>query len=130
MKPRHAAALALVGWYFACCLTGCGVSTQMTGARLDEIKPGMTREQVIAKFGQPVTGCTVRGVLSNDNYNCNVQGEIMVISYGQEFTIWPLGALLNKDAMRKLAEQSRECVVKYGKQGRVVSTAQLMGRAS
>ena len=56
MKSRHAAALALVGW-----LAGCGISTKTASGNINQINVGMTREEVLAKLGQPQMGATVTG---------------------------------------------------------------------
>ena len=119
MKLRHTAALALAG-YFA----GCGISTQMANGQLDQIKVGMTREEVVAKLGEPPMGATVKGILTNDDYDCDVHGQIMVISEGPEFTFLPFAMLVDKKELNNLSELSRECTVNYDTQGRVVSTSE------
>ncbi|MGB8685553.1 MAG: hypothetical protein WCD12_21925 [Candidatus Binatus sp.] len=119
MKPRHAAALALVGW-----LAGCGISTKTADGNLNQIKSGMAREEVIAKLGTPPMGAMVRGVLHNDDYDCDPHGQIMLLHPGAEFTYLPFAMWFDKKELDYLHEQSRECVVNYDKTERVVSTEQ------
>ena len=84
----------------------------------------MTREEVIAKLGQPPMGATVKGHTHNDDYDCDPYGQIMLLHPGAEFTYLPFAMWFDKKELDYLHEQSRECVVNYDKTERVVSTGQ------
>jgi|SRR5580704_4056194 hypothetical protein len=119
MNRRQAAALALVGW-----LSGCGISSKTASGNLNQIKSDMTREEVIAKLGQPPMAATVKGHTSNDDYDCDSHGQIMLLHPGAEFTYLPFAMWFDKKELDYLHEQSKECVVNYDQTERVVSTEQ------
>lgn len=118
----------------ACCFAGCGVSAQTTGGQLDQIKPGMTREQVVGSLGEPAQTDLVNGEPSKDLYACDEKGQIMVVKESlsplSPLYIIPLvgGAALVVDETKRsnLIKRARKCAVNYD-QGRAVSTTQTNG---
>lgn len=121
-----AAALALLSTLFA----GCAVSSETTGGQLNQIKPGMSREQVIDCLGDPARTALENGAPSEDLYACDEQGQIVVVkesqaALGAEGVLFPL-ALANSIKLNNLAKRGRECAVHYD-HGRVVSTSEKNG---
>ena len=120
MKLRHAVALVAI------CVAGCGVSAQTTSGNIHQINPGMTREEVLAKLGYPPPpgGAMVDGILTNENYDCDISGQILAISEGWKFSVDEFGEWVHRKELRELRDRSRVCVVNYDPQGRVVSAKQ------
>lgn len=128
----------------ACCFAGCGVSAQTTGGQLDQVKTGMTREQVVGNLGEPAQTHLVNGAPSEDIYICDEQGQIMVMknrnpeaaaasvaavplmfvpfAWLAEMAIMPVAAVVG--ASRE--SPSGRCSVNYD-QGLVLSTSQTNG---
>jgi hypothetical protein len=122
MKPRHAAALALL----PILLVGCALSAETTGGQISQIKSTMTREEVIGTLGEPAKTDLADSEPSKDRYSCDEHGQIMVLRKSMVVTVAevlfvPL-AVADLVKNRDLANRSRVCVVNYD-QGRVVSTS-------
>jgi hypothetical protein len=120
----------LIAATLACFFAGCAVSAETTGGQLNQIKAGMTREQVIGSLGEPARTSLLNGALSSDVYACDEQGQIMVVKQSKLGTLaggllFPLG-LVDSIKFINLTERSSECAIRYD-QGRVVSTSQTMG---
>ena len=96
----------------------------MADGQLNQIKVGMTREEVVAKLGQPPMGAGVKGHIHNDDYDCDPHGQVMILHRGAEFTYLPFAMWFDKKELDYLHEQSRECVVNYDPEGLVVSTSE------
>ncbi len=109
----------------ACYLAGCAVSAETTGGQFNQIKPGMTREEVVGSLGEPAQTKLVNSAPSEDLYACDEQGQIMVVRNSQfvflaEGLLFPL-ALVDFVKLNNLVKQGRHCAVHYD-QGMVVST--------
>lgn len=114
----------------ACYFAGCAVSAEPTGGQFNQIKTGMTREQVVVSLGEPARTSFVNGAPSEDRYACDEQGQIMVVRESQlaflaEGLVFPL-ALVDFVKLNNLVKRGRNCAVHYD-QGRVVSTSQSNG---
>ena len=111
----------------ACYFGGCAVSAETTGGQLDQIKPGMTRQQVVGSLGEPARTDLVNGAPSEDVYACDEQSRIMVIKESQialgiEGLLFPL-AIVDLITLNHLNKSARICEVHYGND-RVLSTSQ------
>jgi len=114
----------------ACYFAGCAVSAETTGGQLNQIRPGMTREQVVGSLGEPAETNLVNGAPSKDLYACDEQGQIMVVresklAFLAEGLVFPL-ALVDFFRLNNLNERGFHCAVRYD-QGKVVSTSQTNG---
>ncbi len=136
----------LLATTLACYFAGCGVSAQTTGGQLNQIKPGMTREQVVGSLGEPAQTNLVNGAPSEDLYGCDEQGRIMVVRNAQSppYSIFaaplifvPFAALafipvtvvngiVTEAQLDNLSKRARKCAVNYD-QGLVLSTSQTNG---
>jgi hypothetical protein len=127
----------------ACYFAGCAVSAETTGGQLDQIKPGMTREEVIGSLGEPAETNLVNSAPSEDLYTCDEQGQVMVVRNPQSslltlplalvpfvaLVLIPVGivdAVIDPTNPRNLSKRTRKCTVNYD-QGKVVSTGQTGG---
>jgi hypothetical protein len=130
----------------ACYFAGCGVSAQTTGGQLNQIKPGMTREEVVGSLGEPAQTNLVNGAPSEDLYACDEQGQIMVVRnpqwspysmFAAPLIFVPFAALafipvsaatsvVNASRLNDLNKRGRVCAVNYD-QGLVLSTSQKNG---
>jgi hypothetical protein len=124
------AALAATLALLSTLLAGCAVSSETTGGQLNQIKPGMSREQVVDSLGDPARTDLENGAPSEDLYVCDEQGEIMVVKVSQlamaaETPIFPL-FLVDSVKLNNLSKRARECAIHYD-QGRVVSTSEKNG---
>ncbi len=111
----------------ACYLAGCAVSAETTDGQFNQIKPAMSREQVVGSLGKPARTGLVNGAPSEDQYACDEQGQIMVVGFSpfvflaEGLLIIP--ALVDFIKLNSLNKRVRKCTVHYD-QGRVVSTSQ------
>jgi hypothetical protein len=116
----------------ACYFAACAVSAETTGGQLNQIRPGMTREQVVGSLGEPARTDLVNGAPSKDVYACDEQSQIMVIresqlALGVEALLFPL-AIVDYFTLNHLNKSTRICEVHYDND-RVLSTSQPGGNA-
>ena len=114
----------------ACYFAGCAVSAETTGGQLNQIRPGMTREQVVGSLGEPAETNLVNGAPSEDLYACDEQGQIMVVKNSLSplapLYIIPFVGLVDSIRNSNLIKRARKCAVNYD-QGLVLSTSQTNG---
>jgi hypothetical protein len=111
----------------ACYFAGCAVSAETTRGQFDQIKPGMTHQQVVGSLGEPARTDLVNDAPSEDVYACDEQGQIMVIkesqlALGVEDLFFPL-AIVDFFKLYHLNKRARICEVHYD-HDRVLSTSQ------
>ena len=114
----------------ACYFASCAVSAETTGGQFNQIKLGMTREQVVGSLGDPAQTNLVNGAPSEDLYACDEQGRI-VVAKNSQFIFSAEGllfvpAIIDLIKLNDLVKRGRNCAVHYD-QGRVVSTSQTNG---
>jgi hypothetical protein len=126
MKPRQylqRVFAAMLASYFA----GCAMSAETAGGQLNQIKPGMTREQVVGNLGEPTETNSLNGAPSEDLYTCDEQGQIVVVRYsvpvGVVEDILFIPMVIDDIKIYRVRSRGRICAVHY-LQGSVASTSQ------
>jgi hypothetical protein len=103
------------------------VSAETTRGQLNQIKPGMTREQVIDSLGEPAQTNLVNSAPSEDLYACDEQGQIIVVRESTLTlfveTLLIIPAAVDNLRLNHLRSRSSICAVHYD-QDRVLSTSQ------
>jgi len=126
MKPRQHLQRVFAAT-LACYFAGCAMSAETTGGQLNQIKPGMTRDQVVGSLGEPTETNSVNGTPSEDLYSCDEQGQIMVVrdsipvAVVEDILFIPMA--IDDIKIYRMRNRGRICAVHY-LQGRVASTSQ------